>query len=170
MLGSHGQRLKRKPWEESIRVPGIVRYPAHVKPGRTTGVLFTHIDMAPTLLSLCGLPVPREMQGTDLSGVVLDKVDRGPDSAFFQIFVPFAGDTTPRPWRGVRTERHMYARTQEGPWLLYDLKDDPYERKNLAQDPGHVALRTEMEEKLGGWMKRNRRLPGPMIRMALRRG
>ena len=36
MLGSHGQRLKRKPWEESIRVPGIVRYPAKVKPGRTT--------------------------------------------------------------------------------------------------------------------------------------
>ena len=99
------------------------------------------MDLAPTLLALCGLPVPRTMQGTDLSGVVLGRTDRGPDSAFFQIFVPFAGDGTPRPWRGVRTERYMYARTQEGPWVLYDLKEDPYEMKNLAQDPAHAALR-----------------------------
>ena len=154
MLGSHGQRLKRKPWEESIRVPGIVRYPARVKPGRTTKALLSHVDLAPTLLSLCGLAVPEEMQGTDLSGVVLGTADRGPDSAFFQIFVPFAGDATPRPWRGVRTDRHMYARTQEGPWLLYDLEHDPYERKNLALDPAQAAVKDRMEAKLAGWIKR----------------
>lgn len=154
MLGSHGQRLKRKPWEESIRVPGIVRYPARVKPGRTTKALLSHVDLAPTLLSLCGLAVPEEMQGTDLSGAVLGTADRGPDSAFFQIFVPFAGDATPRPWRGVRTDRHMYARTQEGPWLLYDLEHDPYERKNLALDPAQAAVKDRMEAKLAGWIKR----------------
>ena len=154
MLGSHGRRLKRKPWEESIRVPGIVRYPARVEPGRTSEALLSHVDLAPTLLSLCGLAVPEGVQGTDLSGVVLGTTDRGPDSAFFQIFVPFAGDATPRPWRGVRTDRHMYARTQEGPWVLYDLEDDPYERENLADDPAHAALRERMEAKLAGWMKR----------------
>jgi arylsulfatase A-like enzyme len=154
MLGSQGQRLKRKPWEESIRVPGLVRYPARIKPGRASDALFTHVDLAPTLLSLCGLAVPWEMQGTDLSEVVLGRSGRGPESAFFQIFVPFAGDVTPRPWRGVRTERYMYARTQEGPWLLYDLKGDPYEMKNLAQAPSHAALRAELEAKLDDWMKR----------------
>jgi len=76
MLGSHGQRLKRKPWEESIRVPGILRYPARVKPGRMSEALLTHVDLAPTLLSLCGLPIPDDMQGTDLSGVVLGTSDR----------------------------------------------------------------------------------------------
>ncbi len=40
---------------------------------------------------------------------------------------PFAGDGTPRPWRGVRTSRFLYARTEAGPWLLYDLKEDLYE-------------------------------------------
>jgi arylsulfatase A-like enzyme len=115
MLGSHGQRLKRKPWEESIRVPGILRYPAKVQPGRSKKVLLSHADIAPTLLSLCGLPVPREMQGSDVSPVVLGTTDRGPDSAFFQIFVPYAGDRTPQPWRGVRTNRSMYARTEAGP-------------------------------------------------------
>ncbi len=154
MLGSHGQRLKRKPWEESIRVPCIVRYPAKVEAGRTSEALLSHVDLAPTLLSLCGLPVPDDMQGTDLSGVVLGRADCGPDSAFFQIFVPFAGDGTPQPWRGVRTERFMYARTEAGPWVLYDLKEDPYEMKNLADDPAHAALQGQMEAKLDGWMKR----------------
>jgi arylsulfatase A-like enzyme len=154
MLGSHGQRLKRKPWEESIRVPGILRYPARVKPGRTSEALLSHVDLAPTLLTLCGLAVPNDVQGTDLSGVVLGRSDRGPDSAFFQIFVPFAGDGTPHPWRGVRTDRYMYARTGAGPWVLYDLRDDPYEMKNLAHDPAHAAVREDMEAMLAAWMKR----------------
>src|SRR5262249_28039084 len=62
MLGSQGARLKRKPWEESIRVPGILHYPARVKAGRTSDALLSHIDLAPTLLSLCGAMVPTEMQ------------------------------------------------------------------------------------------------------------
>ncbi len=157
MLGSHGKRLKRKPWEESIRVPGILRYPAEVEAGRTTEALLTHVDLAPTLLSLCGLPVPAEMQGTDLSGVVLGRTERGPDSAFFQIFVPFAGDGTPHPWRGVRTDRFMYARSEAGPWVLYDLGDDPYEKKNLADDPAHNALRERMESgSWPTWLRRDR--------------
>jgi arylsulfatase A-like enzyme len=154
MLGSHRQRLKRKPWEESIKVPGILRYPAKVKPGRTTGVMLSHVDLSPTLLALCGTRVPTDMQGTDLSDVVLGLTDRGPDSAFFQIFVPYGGDETPRPWRGVRTDQVMYAQTEEGPWLLYDLADDPYESKNLARDPQHAALRGQMEAKLTDWMTR----------------
>ena len=145
MLGSHGQRLKRKPWEESIRVPGIVRYPAKVGPGRTSEALLTPRGPGPDAARALRAAGPGDMQGADLSGVVQGTTDRGPDSAFFQIFVPFAGDGTPHPWRGVRTDRHMYARTEAGPWVLYDLKDDPYEMKNLAHDPAHAALRERME-------------------------
>src|SRR6185295_3942103 len=68
MLGSHGRRLKRVPWEESIRVPGIVRWPRAAKAGRTTDAILTHVDVAPTFLSLAGLPIPPAMQGSDLSG------------------------------------------------------------------------------------------------------
>jgi arylsulfatase A-like enzyme len=112
------------------------------------------VDLAPTLLALCGLSVPKEMQGTDLSGVVLGQTERGPDSAFFQIYVPFAGDETPQPWRGVRTDRFMYARTESGPWVLYNLKNDPYEMTNLAHDSAHATIRKEMEARLVGWMER----------------
>ncbi|WP_435009175.1 sulfatase family protein [Tundrisphaera lichenicola] len=154
MLGSQGQRLKRKPWEESIRVPGIVRYPARIEAGRTLDALLSHVDLAPTLLALSGLPAPAGMQGTDLSWVVLGTTDRGPDSAFFQIFVPFAGDGTPHPWRGIRTDRWMYARTEAGPWVLYDLEEDPYEQKNLARDPAHANELASLESRLNDWMER----------------
>ncbi|MDR3639620.1 MAG: sulfatase [Isosphaeraceae bacterium] len=154
MLGSHGQRLKRKPWEESIRVPGILRYPARIPAGRQTDTLLSHVDIAPTLLSLCGIPVPKQMQGTDLSPVALGQSTNGPDSVFFQIFVPFAGDGTPHPWRGIRTPSAVYARTRSGPWVLYDLDKDPFEQTNLAADPAHAALREQLERQLAGWMTR----------------
>jgi arylsulfatase A-like enzyme len=152
MLGSEGQRLKRKPWEESIRVPGIIRYPAAVKAGRRSDSFFTHVDFAPTLLSLCGIKPPARMQGADLSGVVLGKSDKAPGSAFFQIFGPFQGDGTDDGWRGVRTSRFLYARYETKPWLLYDLEKDPYEMHNLVDDQGSQGLLKEMESRLTAWM------------------
>jgi len=153
MLGSHGRRLKRVPWEESIRVPGIVRWPRAVKPGRTTDVFLTHVDVAPTFLSLAGLPIPPAMQGTDLSAVIRG-AEEGPESAFFQHFIPYQSDDVREGWRGVRTARHLYARTESKPWLLYDLQADPYEQRNLADDPASAPLRGELEAKLAAWMAR----------------
>ena len=113
MLGSQGARLKRKPWEESIKVPGIVRHP-QAPGGRVTDALFSHVDMAPTLLSLCGLNPDAGMQGSDLSAVILGESESGPESAYFQIFGPYISGGVDSGWRGVRTERYMYARTRKG--------------------------------------------------------
>lgn len=157
MLGSQGRRLKRKPWEESIRIPGILRYPARVKPGSRSDAIFTHVDFAPTLLSLCGVEAPRSMQGTDLSHLIVGPAGArsgDPDSAFFQIFGPFQGDGTEDGWRGVRTHRYMYARFETKPWVLYDLEKDPYEMHNLVDEPGSTVLLKEMEGRLTRWMKR----------------
>ncbi len=154
MLGSHGLRLKRKPWEESIRVPAILRYPRGIRPGRSEDALFSHIDVAPTLLALCGARVPREMQGADLTRLALGRGRGGPESAYFQIFGPYQGDGTADGWRGVRTRRFMYARYRSRPWVLYDLEKDPYEMNNLAEDPAAAPVRREMERKLEGWMRR----------------
>lgn len=153
MLGSHGMRLKRKPWEESIRVPGIVRAPG-AAPGRVTDALFSHVDIAPTLLSLCGLETPEAMQGADLSPVIRGEAESGPESAYFQIFGPFHAGGVEFGWRGVRTERYMYARKRDEPWVLYDLKEDPYELKNLAADPAAEAIRGELEAKIAEWMEK----------------
>ena len=153
MLGSHGARLKRKPWEESIRVPGIVRHPGGAT-GLSTDALFSHVDIAPTLLSLCGLEVPPEMQGSDLSGVIAGHADAGPDAAYFQIFGPFHAGGVEWGWRGIRTRRYMYARTREAPWVLYDLEADPYELNNLVDDPAAAGILAAMEAELESWMGR----------------
>ena len=118
--------------------------------------ILTHVDLAPTLLALCGLNPTGDMQGTDLSQVILGKSRREPDSAYFQIFVSGNVDGTPHPWRGVRTKRYMYARSESAPWVLYDLENDPYELKNLANDPQASGIRAAMEKKLVQWMKRTR--------------
>jgi arylsulfatase A-like enzyme len=111
--------------------------------------MFTHVDLAPTLLGMAGLDVPRAMQGANLSRALMGG-GRGPDSAFFQIFGPYAGDGTKAGWRGVRTERFMYARYREQPWVLYDLERDPYEMRNLVDQRSLVA---EMEKRLARWME-----------------
>ena len=154
MLGSQGAILKRKPWEESICVPCILRYPGRIQSGRESDVLFSHVDIAPTLLSLCGISVPAHMQGLDMSQVALGKTPQGPSSAFFQIFGPFHGGGVPHAWRGVRTERYMYARTASGPWVLYDLERDPYEMHNLVADPSASSLRSRMDSSIEAWMRK----------------
>jgi arylsulfatase A-like enzyme len=153
MLGSQGRRLKRVPWEESIGVPGIVRYPRAIPPGRTSDAIFSHVDVAPTMLAFAGVPIPPAMQGGDLSSVMRG-AGAGPPSAFLQQFVPYRSDNLPEGWRGLRTSRHLYARTETGPWLLYDLQADPYQQRNLASDPASAALLNDMEAKLSEWMKR----------------
>ena len=154
MLGSQGARLKRKPWEESIRVPCILRYPEKIKPGRVADALISHVDFAPTLLGLCGVSVPGEMQGKNLADLVLGRTEQGPDEVLLQIFVPFAGDGTPKPWRGLRTDQYMYARTESDPWLLYDLKADPFELTNLIGDPSRADLLKRLDARLSNAMKR----------------
>jgi arylsulfatase A-like enzyme len=154
MLGSHGLRLKRKPFEESIHVPAILRYPRLITKGRRTEAFFTHVDFAPTLLGLCGLKPHPEMQGADLAAHI--RAGRGPASeeAFFEIFGPYRGDGTEAAWRGLRTRRYMYARFESKPWVLYDLEQDPYELNNLAGDPAAASLAKDLDAKLETWMRR----------------
>ncbi|MEZ5397783.1 MAG: sulfatase [Bryobacterales bacterium] len=154
MLGSQGARLKRKPWEESINVPGIVRYPKKGRSGVKTDAIFTHVDFAPTLLSLCGIEPPSEMQGTSLAPVILGEAEDGPKSAFFQIFGPYDGGEVAAGWRGVRTKTYMYARYEEKPWVLYDLTQDPYEMRNLVDDAAAAQVQAEMQAMLDEWMQR----------------
>ncbi|MDX9755092.1 MAG: sulfatase [bacterium] len=154
MLGSHGMTLKRKPYEESILVPGIFRYPRLGISGRICDSLVTHVDYAPTLLSLCGIPVPDSMQGRDCTATLLGQNGDESDSAFFQIFGPYSNLNVEGGWRAVRTHRYVYARLEKRPWVLFDLHNDPYELRNLIDDPAARPVRIEMEQRLRDWMTR----------------
>lgn len=156
MLGSQGTRLKRKPWEESIRIPGILRYPAAIKPADRSDLLFSQVDMAPTLLGLAGVEVPDSMDGRDLSSYLLAGPDAAadePESVYLQSYTPTEQDEFP-PWRGVRTARYTYARQQNQPWLLYDDEADPFQKVNLVDNPEHAELRAELDAMTMAWFEK----------------
>ena len=159
MLGSQGTVLKRKPWAESLQVPGIVHYPAGVPAGQQLTLPFSHVDMVPTLLGLAGIEAPAEMSGLDLSPRLLAPEHGGraggpaPESVYAQSYTPTEQGEFP-PWRGVRTERHTYARREDGPWLLYDNESDPFQNDNLAGKPEHAALESELDALTMDWFER----------------
>jgi arylsulfatase A-like enzyme len=154
MLGSHGLRLKRKPYEESIRVPGLIHYPSAIKKGRVNDGLFSHVDIPATTLGLCNITPPSGFQGMDLSQTVIGKSSKTRKDAYFQIFGPYAGDGTTAGWRGVRTDRYMYARYVDKPWVLFDLDSDPYQRNNLIGDESaRTFVIPKLEERIADYMK-----------------
>ena len=154
MLWAHGHTKKQRPWEESIHIPLIVRWPDHLPVGKVSDVLISVADYTPTLLGLAGVPVPDPMNGIDLSATVQGHSGAEPSSIFINEYVSFDQARAYQPWRGVRTRRHTYVRWLQGGTLLYDNLNDPYQLRNLVHEPGHEALAEELEGELQGWLKR----------------
>ncbi|MBT3274075.1 MAG: sulfatase [Spirochaetales bacterium] len=150
MFGSQGKRPWRKqvPWDESIRVPFLFRYPALTGESRGVRTPLNTPDILPTLLSLAGIPIPDTIEGEDLSGLISDPAsDAGEKAALFMSVAPF-GATDFKAYRGIRTSRYTYVRDSDGPWLLYDNQEDPYQMKNLINKSEMADLRAELEEEL----------------------
>ena len=148
MLWSQGKVRKEQPWEESIRIPFIIRWPHHIPAGTKTDALLSLVDIMPSLLSLCGAPIPNRVQGVDLSSVMMG------DSSDVQETVlltePVVGGegylNGVKEWRGVRTKRYTYARWQNGKvWVLYDNLKDPYQLNNLAEKEEAKDLKDYLE-------------------------
>jgi arylsulfatase A-like enzyme len=154
MLWSHDQQLKQRPWEESVRVPMLLRLPgsSNIKPGRLMATINSE-DVMPTLLTLCGRPIPRTVEGLDFSGAMRGGADPSGGATVVRCISPFgefARRRGGREYRGVRTARHTYVRDLKGPWLLYDNETDPHQLQNLAGEPAHAGLQMEMETLLDG--------------------
>jgi arylsulfatase A-like enzyme len=151
MLGSHGYTAKRWPHEESARVPFLIRYPRAIRAGQVIADPFSTVDVYPTLAGLAGLGAPRGIDGLDYSGLLTGTRSRPPrDYAFLQMmyaYVPWPG------WRAIRTREYSYARTAKGPWLLHNVARDPYQMKNLVDDPPSRSLVAEMDKRLATLMK-----------------
>lgn len=151
MLGSHGMIRKQKPWDEAIRVPLLVRYPAAQKRGRKLGAPVNTPDLMPTLLGLSGVAIPASVQGEDFSAQVRGAAAPADNPVLITCPTPFGEWIRAkggREYRGVRTARHTYVRDLGGPWLLYDNEADPYQLDNLVNKPAHAALQARLEGEL----------------------
>lgn len=139
MLGSQGLMFKRWPHRESSQIPFIIRWPGKIEAGSSLGMPFGTQDVFPTLCGLAGLDVPEDLDGVDCSTAFLggEQVQDHVYLSMHHAFVPWPG------WRSIRTERYNYARTEDGPWILYDIENDPYEKHNLVGE--NDALVAEMD-------------------------
>ncbi|MBI4556400.1 MAG: sulfatase [Candidatus Hydrogenedentes bacterium] len=152
MMGSHDLGSKRQPYEESIRVPFLLRGPGMRRDSAKIDALFGTIDVMPTLCSLAGLNIPIRCAGKDFSAHM--RGGRGPDPAS-QLIMHISkqnasgGEKHPAPiFRGLRTKRYTYAVREEGPWLLFDNHQDPYQLDNLIDDPKYARLRQKLTSNL----------------------
>ena len=152
MMGSHGLGSKRQPYEESIRVPFIVRWPGEIPAGAAPGNLFGTIDVAPTLCSIAGVSVPGEFEGQDFSPVLHGQEGPDPEAQLIMhISKEHAshGNQHPAPlFRGLRTRRYTYAHYPDRPWCLFDNNEDPYQLANLIDEPDKAPLRKELDAML----------------------
>jgi len=158
-LGEHlGMWRKQSQFEESTRVPLIVRAPG-VAGGTTSTGLVELVDLYPTLADLSGLPAPVGLEGTSFRPLLEDPARDWKRAIFSR------SDRFTRPDRqhvtaglSVRTDRYRYtewtpvAGTGEAETELYDLETDPREFDNLSQDPDHAALKDRLARELeAGW-------------------
>ncbi|MCX6953359.1 MAG: sulfatase [Verrucomicrobia bacterium] len=143
--GEHSLGDKRSLYDESLRIPMIVRYPRAFPKGGVTDAMVLNVDLAPTLLDFAGVAVPKEMQGRSWRPLF---TSAGPvagapwRSAFFCEYFQEAGYPNTPTMTAVRTtDAKLIKYTGHDDWTeLFDLAADPYETKNLARDPSRAAL------------------------------
>jgi arylsulfatase A-like enzyme len=145
-LGEHGLGDKRSAYEESLRIPMVVRYPRMIAKGRVDDRIVLNVDPAPTFLDLAGVPVPAAMHGRSWKPLLEGKADAPWRNSFFYCYFFERGFNTPTI-TAVRTETAKLIKyVGHDEWTeVFDLKTDPYETKNLASDPDHAALRKSLE-------------------------
>ena len=161
LAGSHGKYRKGEPEDESLRVPLVMRCPGRIPADSAPKTLINSVDLMPTLLSLCGLPNADSCAGRDLSGAILPgrsspqvesvycegKVSSSPSAE------PNANSPEQGPWRAIVTERYKLVARGDYAGLrsLFDLREDPWELRNLAQDTGMRSVRSDLLDELRAW-------------------
>ena len=157
MIGSQGEFGKQRPWDESITVPFLLRYPALL--GENSIVVDYPIntpDIYPTLMGLCGLETPAEVEGFDYSKLLTGEEDYPKEALIMQPcpFGEYTREQGGREFRGIRTDKYTYVRDLTGPWLLYDNQTDPYQNHNLCGITKYSEAQTELDNRLNNLLKK----------------
>jgi len=165
-------------FDPGIEISMLMSGPDEFKGGKRINSLLSNLDFAPTILDLCDIPIPAEMQGKSMLPIIRGELDKLHDWIFIEQTYHAAYD----PMRGVRTERFKYIRSFEkrpfwfppnvdgGPSkevarklgyfnrprpseMLFDLQADPVERRNLVDDPDYSDMLEKMRSILEDWMR-----------------
>jgi arylsulfatase A-like enzyme len=148
-LGDHGMYDKRFMYEESIRMPFLVRWPAGIAKRGTNDRLINNCDFAPTFLQVAGVPIPSDIQGRSLLPLFAGEKPADWRTSVYYRYYHDPGHHDTRAHLGVRTDRykliHFWKKDQ---WECYDLKKDPYELNNIYSQPKAQAVVAQLKAEL----------------------
>lgn len=162
-LGDHGWYDKRFMYEESLRMPFIIRYPKAIRPGSVTKDFALNVDFAETFLDYAGISIPDSMQGRSLRPLLEENTpDDWQQSMYYRYWEHLSKEHNVGAHYGLRTHRykliyyygealgaaHAIDEYREPEWELYDLEKDPYEMKNMYHDSAYETTIIELKEEL----------------------
>lgn len=161
-LGDHGWYDKRFMYEESLRMPFLIRYPRAISPGTVNANIVTNLDFAPTFLDFAGLPTPTAFQGASLRPLLGGATPPDWQTALYYRYWMHLGDHYVYAHYGIRTQRYKliyyYAdalgqpatidEPKEPEWELFDLERDPHELHSVFHDPAYADIVGELRAEL----------------------
>jgi len=174
-LGDHGWYDKRFMYEESLRMPFIIRYPRAIQAGSVNDDIITNVDFAPTFLHYAGIEIPGEFQGRSFDPLLEDSTPADwPQSMYYRYWMHLAHHHVYAHY-GIRTRRYKliyyYADALGQPgaidekkapeWELFDLERDPHELNNVYHHPEYADTAEQLRRELRSWQECVRDEPYP---------
>ena len=169
-FGEHGLIDKRHFYEESVKVPFLIRCPEIFKGNRTMEPLIQNIDVAPTILEVAGIQKPEQLNGKSILPLLEGREVAWRDKIFYEYYWEYDYPQTPT-MHGVRTNRYKLIR-YHGIWdtnEFYDLQEDPHEMNNLIASPEHQALIEELTNEIYDWLESTGGMQIPLKRTIKKR-
>jgi arylsulfatase A-like enzyme len=147
-LGEHNFFDKRFMYEESLRMPFLLRWPGKIKAGSVSKSMILNVDFAPMMLDAAGANVPADMQGRSFLPLLMGRVPRDwRTSMYYRYYHP--GHHNVAAHYGVRTQRHkLIFFNKLNQWELYDLQKDPREMNNVYSDPAYAKIVEELKREM----------------------
>ncbi|QGJ71762.1 Mucin-desulfating sulfatase [Planctomycetales bacterium 10988] len=165
MLGEHDYIDKRWMYEESLRMPFIVRYPKWIQSGQVQEAIINNVDFAPTILAMANIEKPEYMQGQSFLGLLKGETPSNdwPSATYYRYWMHMAHHDNPAHF-GIRTKDFklifFYGLPLDAPgakkeatepyWELYDLRNDPQEMNNVIAEPAYQEILKDLKEQLWG--------------------
>ena len=149
-LGEHGWFDKRFIYNESFKIPLLIRWPNQITAGITNDEMVQNLDFAQTFLEAAQIEIPEDMQGESLISLLKGDTSQWDRESVYYHYYEYPGPHMVKRHYGIVTKKfklvHFYHDIDE--WELYDRKNDPQEMKNVYYNPAYANAVTELHKKL----------------------
>lgn len=148
-LGDHGWYDKRFMYEESLKMPLLIRWPGVIKPSTSQTAMALNIDFAPTFLEVAGIKTPPDIQGQSLLPILKGKTPSNWRTGMYYRYYHDPGDHNTRAHYGIRTATHkLIYFWKKDQWECFDLRTDPHELNNIYNHPAHAKVVASLKMEL----------------------